>query len=717
MVKPTKASKKARGTIKAQKAWITKFESTLNSLIAAPAADATPEHREQLVVSWENVNGAIAKYLSALDSFQKQHATSETEHESCAETIDYMNLKRKAIHDNYVAYITECDKVLASISKQNEGKKNVTDPLGPLQSPPTAQKIPDQGYKSNGANLHDSTFDMTVDDYETELSLANLEEQQAKLELAKIEAQAKLLLSQQRALKAKSVLKRVKSEYRDVTDQELNDIVVGIKEKAIINPPQPKRDPPLYGDTQMLNPFANPYMRAGSSQLNESYIDLPGRKATDNVDPKVNNEQDYIPEYTKIPERAKPPEVGLIDYAVLQQGLGLTNFRVEEKFAGDELSYFHFIDNFERTTTPLMGRPGLMLHILANSCTGRAKRIVDQCAKHRDPSMALSTALNELKMNFGQPEVLRNVHLQQVIDGPPIANNAGALMDFLTDLKGCKTVLTRFGHSHDLNSVNTITSIFDRLPRYLRQRFVTEADRAGNAHDPNFDFIITFLEKQVRLSNNLFGRRLNPKPLKTRDGKVNAFDTGERGTEAKKWFNSKAKCLCCKEKGHYVNQCKVFLDKTTSEQFTLLKRNRSCFNCMGPHHVRDCKSDHNCKTCGGRHHSLLHSVFNRGVENASATRTSDNAAINQPITRCKNARVPVIALHAHTDSGSKVPIYALLDSGADASICTHTHTSAKTWRYRNTMRPFIGRCPFTCTEYEHKGNLFLCREYGRQGIC
>ena len=118
MVKLNKAQKKAKGTITAHKAWVTKHESTLNSLIATPHTDATPVHREKLVAAWDNVNEAIAKYISTLDSFSQNHATTPAQSESCVETIEYMNLKRQAIHERYVQYITECDKVLALNIKQ-----------------------------------------------------------------------------------------------------------------------------------------------------------------------------------------------------------------------------------------------------------------------------------------------------------------------------------------------------------------------------------------------------------------------------------------------------------------------------------------------------------------------------------------------------------------------------------------------------------------------
>ena len=660
-------AKQAKNSLRSQKAWITKYESALNLLLAVNVSDTTPQHREDLVNAWDNVNEAIAKYITAQDSYNEKHATSPDEKDSCFEMVEYMNLKRNDLHGRYASYITECDIVLAS-------KNKLYDKTASAHSSPI--------YADSHQNKHSQVLGMAPSDYQTQLTLANLEEKQAKLKLAKIEAEFELLQSQQRALKAKAGLDRANTmtlKYPNITDQELDDTVNAIKSKANLHP-YVKPEPASYNTGQGLNPFANPYtMGAGPSNLNESYINLPNPTVTRKVKSPENDDfSTLLQDNMQRPpmQYANPPEVGLIDYAVLQQGLGLTNFRVEDKFKGDELSYFQFIDNFERTTAPLVGRPALMLHILANSCTGRAKRIVDQCAKHRDPYVALTTALQELKNNFGQPEVLRSVHLKQVVSGPPIANNAGALMDYLTDLKGCQTVLTRFGHVHDLNAVSTTTSIFDRLPYYLKTRFINEASKTANPHNPDFDFIISFLEKQVRLSNNVFGRRLNAKPEKSRDVKANAIDSTRQVNDENERFPVKGKCFCCGELGHYINQCKIFLDKDDDEKMAYINHKRACYNCMGPHLSKDCISKYRCKICKCRHHTLLHDAFDKTKgtrdDHVVANRISDNSAINRQITRRRNARVPVIALQAYVAPGKpKIPIYALLDSGADASICTN----------------------------------------------
>ena len=631
MARDKKAIKAAKNSLRAKKAWVTKHEKTLLLLMEGDPLETTLGHFQSVTTAWETFSLSIDKFVEEVNTF-KQSITNQSEIDNCDEQIDYMVLKRKDRKQSYGSYILACENVLSqSHPPQIIMQKMPTDQIrDPSKETPKTSHL---------ANLSQSDFEL----FENEVSLAKLEEEEAKLKLLAIqaenEAKAKLLLSQRRTLQAKARLMTVKNEQYTMTTATPSFF--------------PIKQPDLGND--------------------ESFIGLPNARQV-NENASTSRAQNDVINAQKAPVlQPKPPEVGLIDYAVLQQGLGLTNFRVEDKFDGSELAYFQFIDNFERTTAPLQGRPALMLHILANSCTGRAKRVVDQCAKHGDPLEALTAALTELKLNFGQPEILRSVHLTKVTQGPPITNDAGSLMDFLTDLKGCRTVLTRFGHIHDLNSVSTTTSIFDRLPFHIRTRFV---QKTGKNHNPDFDFLITFLEEQVRLANNVFGRRLKSTNKKqSRDAKVNVADT-EVKTSYDKPKNGK--CICCGEQGHYINQCKTFISKSAADRMTIVKRKHACYNCMGLHPGKSCKSKFRCKVqgCRARHHTLLHEAFTHAEASIAETdepaRVSDNAAINQPIRRCKNARVPVIALKAfNLHGGKKVDVYALLDSGADSSLCTH----------------------------------------------
>lgn len=64
-------------------------------------------------------------------------------------------------------------------------------------------------------------------------------------------------------------------------------------------------------------------------------------------------------------------------------------------------------------------------------------------------------------------------------------------------------------------------------------------------------------------------------------------------------------CDYCHE-DHYIAYCPGFLDLDVDARKKRVILNRLCFNCLGRHSSRDCKTSNSCKNCGVRHHTLLH---------------------------------------------------------------------------------------------------------------
>ena len=66
-------------------------------------------------------------------------------------------------------------------------------------------------------------------------------------------------------------------------------------------------------------------------------------------------------------------------------------------------------------------------------------------------------------------------------------------------------------------------------------------------------------------------------------------------------------CKCCKE-SHRLWKCEVFLGYSYPDRFKFVKHEKLSFNCLvHGHQAKDCQMSLRCKTCKGKHHSLLHS--------------------------------------------------------------------------------------------------------------
>ena len=76
-------------------------------------------------------------------------------------------------------------------------------------------------------------------------------------------------------------------------------------------------------------------------------------------------------------------------------------------------------------------------------------------------------------------------------------------------------------------------------------------------------------------------------------------------------------CSYCKLP-HYVAKCSEFNTINLEERRSFIASNRLCFNCIGPHLIRDCRSLRTCLECRGRHHNSLHDPSIRTNTSTSA---------------------------------------------------------------------------------------------------
>ena len=124
------------------------------------------------------------------------------------------------------------------------------------------------------------------------------------------------------------------------------------------------------------------------------------------------------------------------------------------------------------------------------------------------------------------------------------------------------------------------------------------------------------------------------------------------------------------------------------------KKKSLCFYCLKEHCARDCSEKRPCSKCQRRHSDFLHqerqkiSVTTSGNNNINEVEGKKEIKTEVSTSRINTARycdqhqipneafvasVPLIALTTVKQSNSssvEVPFFALVDTGADSTICT-----------------------------------------------
>ncbi|XP_065082363.1 uncharacterized protein LOC135704787 [Ochlerotatus camptorhynchus] len=203
---------------------------------------------------------------------------------------------------------------------------------------------------------------------------------------------------------------------------------------------------------------------------------------------------------------------------------------------------------------------------------------------------------------------------------------------------------------------------------------------------PNYEATIEFLQEQFRIMEKI---NINTKPLveSAKVKPVNKCHTLVATNEHK----HELKCVMCKN-NHELWKCDKFKELNVSEKYSSLKKWGSCFNCsQRGHRTSGCSSSHNCRDCGKRHHTLLHSgsVPNRvPVESTtnvndeskaapSSSKKPDAVQLESATTLCVSAAIPskqtllsTAVVMVNGGSSAHYPCRVLLDSASQLHFVT-----------------------------------------------
>ncbi|XP_076660110.1 uncharacterized protein LOC143363398 [Halictus rubicundus] len=135
-------------------------------------------------------------------------------------------------------------------------------------------------------------------------------------------------------------------------------------------------------------------------------------------------------------------------------------------------------------------------------------------------------------------------------------------------------------------------------------------------------------------------------------------------------------CPVCRQ-NHLVYRCPTFVAQPPSDRYNIIKTQRRCINCISAKHAgAQCPSQHHCKECKQRHHTLLH--FPRASEDPRAANPSPAVASETEPTISANlvsdspTRYGVLLstahVQVHSQHGRRTTVRALLDQGSAATL-------------------------------------------------
>ena len=302
-------------------------------------------------------------------------------------------------------------------------------------------------------------------------------------------------------------------------------------------------------------------------------------------------------------------------------------------------SFVAFSRYIEHHVEPILVSSGDRLEYLISCCQGRAYNAVFRFQHMQDQTKAYYLAKVALKEYFGQEYMIVDSCLKPLISGTLVKDDMNSIRDLVIEMNNCLQCLSDYGYTSELNSRNTLTAIQQRLPYRMQGEWVKEAGRTyERGYRPDFQSMVQFLERQLRLKNNPFGATF----LASSARKGNASSSGQTPTagnsssmtsqpkkhtfaaefspesssqtEPASSNNSISKskrpisCADC-NLTHYLNQCPNFIAKSVPEREKFCQAKNLCLNCLKPGHSNNsCHRGSFCHVtgCTTKHAALLH---------------------------------------------------------------------------------------------------------------
>ncbi|XP_046142834.1 uncharacterized protein LOC123988088 [Osmia bicornis bicornis] len=304
--------------------------------------------------------------------------------------------------------------------------------------------------------------------------------------------------------------------------------------------------------------------------------------------------EEYLDRFARTPKPPHGPVAQSITSCADQPGQPRALPKlVLPKFAGHHKKWTPFRDLFQSMVSDNASIPEVeKLHYLKMSVTGEAAQLISN----------LSVTSDNFKLAW---QVLSDRH-----------ENRRVLVDTQLDLlfsvkrlqRELATELKRlYGTTNEvigaLNGLKCDTKNWDPIIVYwVSRKFDSNTFREWELHIGTFTEIPTltqlndFLLMHVRATESVERFSGSSQPLsRSREVKVQVHQATVNA----------AACPVCNA-SHSLTSCPTYLAKPVDQRKSVVAQQRRCFNCLGNHHRKACRSNHRCITCKARHHSTLH---------------------------------------------------------------------------------------------------------------
>ena len=279
-----------------------------------------------------------------------------------------------------------------------------------------------------------------------------------------------------------------------------------------------------------------------------------------------------------------------------------------------------------------------------------------------------SEVVKVLKQRFDQKRTVHSTYCQTLTQFGAVKSTKADLHQFADKVRHA---IARLKHTGQFDIESFLTSILHTcLAKSLQVEW--ELHSTKNKGVPTIDEFLEFVMlRAAALSNPPSGTPVNalePKAEKRHDKKQERRSDQSYHHRAAVHVSTPStgfrfECALCKPDKHPLYMCAKFAGMDVTARREHAKANKLCYNCLVPgHRTTDCWNPATCKTCSGRHHTLVHQTPSN-PPNASTNTLSSSSSNDLPNILMMTSQVLL-----RGPGGRTFVTRALLDSGSTVTL-------------------------------------------------
>lgn len=345
-----------------------------------------------------------------------------------------------------------------------------------------------------------------------------------------------------------------------------------------------------------------------------------------------------------------------------------------------EWSDFHSMFNTVIDQEPLLSKIEKFQHL--RSCLEGPALDAIKSLEITEANYAI--AMEILKSRFNNKRLIFQAHIAEVLKLGKVEDGSCEQLRALSDkLNSHMRALKSLGTMEEIAGCIVVQSVFKNLDADTKTKW--EEFSQPNLI-PTWEAFSKFLEQRCLAMENVEQAMLTHSHGK-QVGKSRRINNAKSILVATNSLISE--CVFCETKGHTIYSCVRFGNLSPSLRVREARKRRLCFNCLKKgHRNTDCSSG-SCRTCGSKHHTLLHitnsppslpPIYDPASPSESdSSPNAQNATVaclaESSVTSTQNLNSNIVLLATavimiKNKSGHFIPCRALLDSGSQIHLIT-----------------------------------------------